>query len=109
MLSFLLGRGSANFELRQSFAKAELREKFLDPVRRPFYEEELIRRGLANWDKAESIDRLPFQSGSAQLTRFRNDYLHQKRPVVVTGMYADSPLTEGVSEHDWGWEVRLEN
>ena len=109
----MIGLGSLHEPPGQTFAKAELRAKFLDPVRRPFHEEELIGRGLDNWDRAELIDRLPFRdgySGSAQLlTRFRNDYLHQKKPVVVAGMYADNPLTEGVADRDWGWEVRLEN
>mmetsp|Transcript_26886 Transcript_26886/g.56437 ORF Transcript_26886/g.56437 Transcript_26886/m.56437 type:complete len:423 (+) Transcript_26886:58-1326(+) len=60
----------------------------------------LFQTSLRAWN-GTLIDRVPHDEMTYQ--RFVKDYQSKRRPVVVTGMYAASPLTEGVDDAQWGW------
>lgn len=62
----------------------------------------LFESSLRAWN-GTLIDHVPRDEMTYQ--RFVKDYQSKRRPVVVTGMYAASPLAEGVDEARWGWRA----
>ena len=65
-------------------------------------EDEVFLDAVKAWD-GNLIDRVPYDEMSHE--RFFEDYQRKRKPVVIAGMYADSPLTEGVDEKHWGWKA----
>lgn len=59
------------------------------------------REAMQLWN-SEPIDRIPLSIMTH--AKFIQEYVSQRKPVVITGAYADSPLTEGVDDESWGWE-----
>eukprot|EP00581_Thalassiosira_minuscula_P011892 CAMPEP_0183728352 /NCGR_PEP_ID=MMETSP0737-20130205/27790_1 /TAXON_ID=385413 /ORGANISM="Thalassiosira miniscula, Strain CCMP1093" /LENGTH=635 /DNA_ID=CAMNT_0025960263 /DNA_START=22 /DNA_END=1929 /DNA_ORIENTATION=- len=49
------------------------------------------------------IDHIPYENLTYR--QFVSEYQIKRKPVVIRGMHADSPLTEGVDEANWGWKA----
>jgi hypothetical protein len=62
--------------------------------------DEQYNQPLQLW-KSKRVQRVPF----AEMTPSRmTNFMRHRRPVVIVGAYADSNLTEGVNDEEWGWE-----
>jgi hypothetical protein len=62
--------------------------------------DEQYNQPLQLW-KSKPVHRIPF----AEMTPSKMiNYMRHRRPVVIVGAYADSNLTAGVNDEEWGWE-----
>ncbi|KAL7472216.1 hypothetical protein ACHAXS_012549 [Conticribra weissflogii] len=62
----------------------------------------LFQESVLAWN-GTVIDHVPF--ADMTFRRFVRDYQSKRKPVVLTGTYAASPLTEGVDDARWGWRA----
>lgn len=96
--SFFLGSGSEGntsvFQVKQEVATAGMGAEVLFTLSE--------QDAIIAWNGKE-VDHVPFENMT--MHRFREEYQKQRRPVVITGVYKDSPLlTEA-----WGWQALRDN
>jgi hypothetical protein len=63
--------------------------------------DEKYEEAMQLWN-SQPVDRVPFSEMTHE--KLMQQYIVHRKPVVITGAYADSPLTEGVDDESWGWE-----
>ena len=62
----------------------------------------IFQQSLNEW-KGTMVDHVPYDEMTHD--RFFAEYQVKRKPVVIKGIYASSPLTEGINDEEWGWQA----